>query len=95
MNGVSVALSSTGINGVWEIGLRKSSGDSSTSKDTYGRIKATFEHELHEGIGCDKLCEGETWWYWYDEFQSQEVAEVEIERKLRALYGLAEQIGNS
>lgn len=94
VNGASVALSSTGINGVWEIGLRKSSDDSATSKDTYGRIKATFEHESHEGIDCDKLCEGETWWYWYDQFQNQEVVEVEIERKLRALYEFAEQIGN-
>ncbi len=46
------------------------------------------------GIGCDKLCEGEAWWYWYDKFQNQEVVEVEIEHKLRALYKIAKQIGN-
>ena len=92
VNGVSVALSSTGINGVWEIGLRKSSGDSATSKDIFRMIKAAFEQESHESLSSDKLCEGETWWYWYDKFQDQEVVEVEIERKLRALYELAEQI---
>lgn len=95
VNGVSVALSSTGINGIWEIGLRKTSGASATNKDTYRRITAALERASHVDIDSDKLCEGETWWYWYDKYQNQEVVEVEIVRKLQSLHEFAKKIGNN
>ena len=93
VNEVSVALSSRGINGVWEIGLRKASGDSIASKETYKTVREVYEHETPKNINPAKFCEGDPWWYWYDEFQNR--GEFEIECMLRELYAFAKQLNHS
>ena len=74
VNGVSVALSKCGIYGVWEIGLRKSSADSSTSKTVFERVKALDANLIDKSKIQN---ENERWWYWYDEIKDSEDVNVQ------------------
>ena len=86
VNGVSVALSKCGIRGPWEIGLRKCSADSATTKSTYAKIKKLLL-QPSSNIDKAKLCnDGERWWYWYEEVSDQpDDLESELAKRLDAL----------
>jgi len=88
VNGASVALSKCGIHGVWEIGLRKSSADSSTDKHVFEQVKAL------DVIDKDKIqSDNELWWYWYDEIKDSENVNVqEIVERLKSLLRAAEKM---
>ena len=85
---VSVALSKCGIHGVWEVGLRKSSGDSSTSKKVFEQVKA-LDADLIDKSKIQN--ENERWWYWYDEIKDTE--DVNVEEIVKILKSLHRAIG--
>lgn len=91
VNGVSVALSKCGIRGAWEIGLRKCSVDSATTKSTYEKVK---ERLPFSSIDNNKLCkDGERWWYWYEELPDQtDGLELKLSERLDALLRFAEKL---
>ena len=91
VNGVSVALSKCGIRGAWEIGLRKCSVDSATTKSTYEKVKATLPFS---NIDNNRLCrEGERWWYWYEELPDRiDGLESMLSDRLVVLIGFAEKL---
>lgn len=99
VNGVSVALSKCGIRGAWEIGLRKCSEDSTTTRSTYEKVKAKLPFVASSGITieADKLRKvGERWWYWYDKPQEQmDGLEVkQLSERLAALLEFAEGLSD-
>lgn len=91
VNGVSVALSACGIRGVWEIGLRKCSVDSATTRSTYEKVKKLLPFG---NIDNNNLCgNGERWWYWYEEVSDQiDGRESELAKRLDALLQFAERL---
>ena len=93
VNGVSVALSKCGIRGAWEIGLRKCSVDSATTKSIYEKIKEALPFS---GIDNNKLCnEGERWWYWYEELSDRDWIDVlgsDLSKRLDTLLEFAEKL---
>lgn len=93
VNGVSVALSKCGIRGAWEIGLRKCSVDSATTKSIYEKIKEALPFS---GIDNNKLCnEGERWWYWYEELSDRDWIDVlgsNLSKRLDTLLEFAEKL---
>ena len=91
VNGVSVALSTCGIRGVWEIGLRKCSTDSATTRSTYEKVEKL---QPSSDLDSKKLCKvGEPWWYWYDEIPDQiDGLESKLVNQLDALLKFAERL---
>ena len=85
---VSVALSKCGIHGVWKVGLRKSSGDSSTSRKVFEQVKA-LDADLIDKSKIQN--ENERWWYWYDEIKDTE--DVNVEEIVKILKSLHRAIG--
>lgn len=89
VNGVSVALSKCGIRGAWEIGLRKSSGDSSTLETVFKKVN-DLSADL---IDKSKIQKNQRWWYWYDEIEDPEDVKVEeIAGILKSLHQAIEKM---
>ena len=91
VNGVAVALSKCGIRGAWEIGLRKRSVDSATTKRTHEKVKMMLPLS---NIDNSRLCkEGERWWYWYEELPDRIAGiELKLSERLHALMGFADKL---
>lgn len=88
--GVSVALSKRGMHGAWKVGLRKSSGDSSTSKTVFEQVNA-LDADLIDKSKIQN--ENERWWYWYDEIKDTEDVNVEeIVEMLKSLHWAIENM---
>lgn len=89
VNGVSVALSKCGIRGAWAIGLRKSSGDSSTLETVFKKVN-DLSADL---IDKSKIQKNQRLWYWYDEIKDSEDVKVdEIVGILKSLHQAIEKI---
>ena len=67
INGLAVAIVRHRSGGNWEVGFRKGSDDSETKDEVLRKVKEMCEGQYTECLDKNKLCKGNTWWYWCEE----------------------------
>ncbi len=93
MNGFSVAITKNRIDDFWEVGLRKSCTESSTSDATRKRI---LEASRAEALGSTMECK---WWYLYGIVEGKGVEDSklveELSGRMRRLLAFAQTVKSS
>ena len=67
INGLAVAIVRHRSGGNWKVGFRKGSDDSETKDEVLRKVKEMCEGQYTECLDKNKLCKGNTWWYWCEE----------------------------